>query len=315
MKLRVLFFSIACPLACGHVAAAQAISQGALLNQQSVQSAGNAKSQPVKVIQPGSPRAVASATPETVADASIPPSSFVDSGRSRQPYLSEYAGYVAPGTELVISNPNPAATIYYTIDGWTPTQDSYRYEVPIVIRNDVRVQAFAVEPGLSPSPIVDATYIVKPQQPLIKKSLLIDDGILHRGMVLRLVTGINARSDSAQVGDTMLLKLDENILVGDSIVAAKGSLGKGTITRVERAARGGKPGVLGFKVDSLDVHGVSIPLSANLTLAAPDLEAKAVKLSDPSVVHVSGALPKGDEAAIEPGMPLTAIVGADVPLK
>jgi hypothetical protein len=315
MKLRMLFFSIACLLACGQIAAAQAISQGVLLTQQSTQNTGNAKSQPVKIIQPGNTHVVASASPEAVADASIPPSSFVDSGRSRQPYLSEYAGYVAPGTELVISNPNPAATIYYTIDGWTPTQDSLHYEVPIVIRNDMRVQAFAVEPGLSPSPIVDATYVVKPQQPLIKKSLSIDDGILHRGMVLHLVTGINARSDSAQVGDAMLLKLDENIVVGDSIVAAKGSLGKGTITRVERAARGGKPGLIGFKVESLDLHGVSIPLSANFTLSAPDLAARAVKLSDPSVVHVSGTLPKGDEAEIEPGMPLTAVVDADVPLK
>ncbi len=100
-------------------------------------------------------------------------------------------------------------------------------------------------------------------------------------------------------------------MVGNTIVAAKGSLGKATLTRVERAARGGKPGVISFKVESLDVHGVSVPLNASLTLAAPDVAAQAAKISNPSVVRISGTLPKGDEAVIEPGMPLTAIVSAD----
>ena len=110
------------------------------------------------------------------------------------------------------------------------------------------------------------------------------------------------------------LKLDQNLMVGDTIVAARGSLGKATITRVEHAGRGGKPGVIGFKVETLVVNGVSIPLSANLTLAAPDIAAQAAKISNPSVVRISGTLPKGDEAVIEPGMPLTAIVEEDTEL-
>jgi hypothetical protein len=72
--------------------------------------------------------------------------------------------------------------------------------------------------------------------------------------------------------------------------------------------------VISFKVESLDVHGISVPLNANLTLAAPDVAAQAVKISNPSVVRISGTLPKGDEAVIEPGMPLIAIVSADTPL-
>jgi hypothetical protein len=311
MKLRMLLVTFAGLLAYGQSAPAQAISQSVPLTQKSGQNAGNAKTQPAQIIPPGSTRAVAVATHEPTADASIPQRDFVDPGHSRQPFLSEFAGYVAAGTELVITNPNPAATIYYTTDGWTPTVDSLRYFGPIEIRNDIRVQAFAVEPGMLPSLIVDATYIVKPLQAPIQKSIAIDEGILHRGMALRLVTGMDARSDSSQVGDSMLLRLDENVMVGDKIVAARGSLGKGTITRVERAGRGGKPGVIAFKVESLDIRGISVPMSANLTLAAPDLAAQTVKISNPSAVQISGTLPKGDEAAIEPGMPLTAIVDAD----
>src|SRR6185503_3983206 len=99
------------------------------------------------------------------------------------------------------------------------------------------------------SPIIDATFIVKPQQPPVSKTLLIERAILHRGMALRLVTGANASSDSSQVGDALLVKLDEAIMLGDTILAPRGSLGKAKITRVERAGRDGKPGVIAFKVE------------------------------------------------------------------
>jgi hypothetical protein len=315
MKVWIPLVFIACVLVCGRDAAAQAISQGVLLNQQSVQNAGSAGVQTPRIVQPASTQSGGKDVHPGVYDPTATPSSFETPGRSKQPFLSEYAGYVTPGTQLTLSSPVSSATIYYTIDGWTPTEDSLRYVEPLTIRHDMRVQAFAVEPGMMPSPIVEATYIVKPQQPPISKTLLIDDGILHRGMALRLVTGIDARSDSSQVGDTLLVKLDQNVMVGNAIIAARGSLGKATLTRVERAGRDGKPGVIAFKVESLDVHGISIPLNANLTLAAPDVAAQAAKIANPSVVHISGTLPKGEEAIIEPGMPVTAIVGADTPLR
>jgi hypothetical protein len=314
MRLKVPFIFIAGLLVCSQYALPQAISQGVLLNQQSMQNAGSANVQSPRTVQPSSSHAAGQDVQPATFDPNATPRSFEESGRSRQPFLSEYAGYVTPGVALTISSPDPAAVIYYTIDGWTPTQDSLRYENPITINHDMRVQAFAVEPGMYASPIVDATYILKPQPPPAPKIKKIDDNILHQGTALRLVTGIDARSDSAQVGDTLLLKLDENVMVGDTIVAAKGSLGKATLTRVEHAAPGGKPGVISFKVESLDVHGISVPLNANLTLAAPDVAAQAVKISNPSVVRISGTLPKGDEAVIEPGMPLIAIVSADTPL-
>jgi hypothetical protein len=293
---------------------AQVISEGVLLNQQSTQNAGNANVHPPIIVTGGSQAAGQDSSRPASYDPPVSQQSFEEGGRSKQPFLSEYAGYVAPGTVLSISSPEPAATIYYTVDGWTPTEASLRYAKPITITSDLRVQAFAIEPGMLPSPVVDATYIVKPQQQPAPKTVQIDDAILHRGMALRLVTGIDTRSDSAQVGDTLLLKLDQNIMSGDAIVAAKGSLGKAVITRVERAGRDGKPGLISFKVESLDVHGTSVPLNASLTLAAPDVAAQRAKISNPSAVRVSGTLPKGDESVIEPGMPLTAVVSADTPI-
>jgi hypothetical protein len=314
--MRISLVFIACVLVCGQSAVAQAISQGVLLNQQSMQNAGNANVQtPRVVVQPGNQQSNGADARPAAYDPNATPRSFDVPGRSKQPFLSEYAGYVIPGTQLTVSSPVQSATIYYTIDGWTPTEDSLQYVGPLTIQRDMRVQAFAVEPGMLPSPMVDATYIVKPQQPPISKTLVVGDPILHHGMALRLVTGVNASSDSSQVGDTLLVKLDQNVMLGNTVIAPRGSLGKATVTRVERAGRDGRPGVIAFKVESLDVHGISIPLNAKLTLAAPDIAAQAAKISNPNVVHVSGALPKGEEAIIEPGMPLNAIVGADTPLR
>jgi len=58
-----------------------------------------------------------------------------------------------------------------------------------------------------------------------------------------------------------------------------------------------------------------VPLSATLTLAARDPRAQEQKVGNVSLVHVAGSLPAGDEAEIEPGMTLTASVGADTALR
>ena len=314
MKVSIPVVFIACTLPYGQYAESQAISQGVLLNQQSMENAGKAKVQPPQVIRPANAQAPGPGTSPSTYNAGTAQRTFGEPARSLPPYLSEYPGYVTPGTKLVISSPIPGTVIYYTTDSWTPTEDSLMYVAPIEIDNDTRVQAIALEPGMLPSTIVDATFIVKPRQAPKPKVLLLNDSILHKDTALQLVTGTDERSDAAQVGDTLLLKLDEDIRLGDKILAAKGSLGKATITRVEKAGRGGRPGSISFKVESLDVHGIAVPLQANLTLAAPDIAAQAAKISNPNVVHVTGILPKGDEAEIEPGMPLTAIVVQDTPL-
>ncbi len=315
MKVNISVVFFACALLCSQCAESQAISQGVLLNQQSMENAGKAKVQPPQITRPANAQTPETGTSPSTYNAPTPQRAFGDSARSLPPYLSEYAGYVTPGTKLVISSPIPGTIIYYTTDGWTPTENSLMYVAPIEINNDTRVQAIALDPGMLPSTIVDATFIVKPRQAPKPKVLLLNDNILHKSLALRLTIGSDARSDTAQVGDTLLLKLDEDIRLGDKILAAKGSLGKATITRVEKAGRGGMPGSISFKVESLDVHGITVPLQANLTLAAPDIAAQAAKISNPNVVHVTGILPKGDEAEIEPGMPLTAIVVQDTPLQ
>ena len=55
-------------------------------------------------------------------------------------------------------------------------------------------------------------------------------------------------------------------------------------------------------------------LSGTYTLVAPDIASELNHISDTNFVHVSGSLPPGNEAKIQPGMMLTAAVAMDVPV-
>jgi len=59
-----------------------------------------------------------------------------------------------------LSDTTPGATIYYTLDGSTPTTSSQVYRVPIYISGDTTVKAIAVAPGYENSPVASATYDV-----------------------------------------------------------------------------------------------------------------------------------------------------------
>ena len=139
-------------------------------------------------------------------------------------------------------------------------------------------------------------------------------GILRKGTPLRLVTNADITSDAAQAGDPMPLLLDENVMDGDTIIVPKGTAVEAVFTRVTPAGAGGRAGVLAFQVNALRTVSIAIPLEAKRTLAAPDPAAQAQHVADASLIHVAGALPRGEEAEIIPGLMLTAYVTADTAL-
>ena len=308
MRIGAFVVLCACLFADSRAAAAQAIGEMIQLSPKSPQNNGSVNA-PTMPRQAGQDQTTVE---YSVADPQRP---LPDCGCAREPFFSRNAGTLAPGTQIAIGSSMHDAVIYYTTDGWTPTSASPRYTGPITIKADTRLQAIAEEPQKKlPSPIVEAAYTVDGPQAPKPENVLAAGGILPKGTPLRLVTGADVTSDSAQVGDRLPLLLDENVMAGETIAVPKGTPVEATITRVERAGPNGKPGVLAFQVQSLNAHGISIPLTANLTLSAPDLAAQAQTISNPSLVHVARALPPGDEAEIEPGMTLTAYVGADTPL-
>jgi hypothetical protein len=76
---------------------------------------------------------------------------------SDTPVASPAAGEVPAGTQVTISAED-GATIYYTLDGSTPTVDSPVYSTPIEVSAPVTIKAVAVVPGKDPSTVLSAAY-------------------------------------------------------------------------------------------------------------------------------------------------------------
>lgn len=76
------------------------------------------------------------------------------------PTASPAAGSVTSGTEVSLSTTTVGATIYYTVDGTTPTMESDVFDKPIVVTASVTVKAIAVKEGMNPSSMLTAAYTV-----------------------------------------------------------------------------------------------------------------------------------------------------------
>jgi Chitobiase/beta-hexosaminidase C-terminal domain len=314
MKAIPLLILSAAVSAVGTDGAAQAVTSTVQLTQQSIQNTKSAsEGQSAHVTRQGLPQGTPSAqsNAQTFADGHGP---SVNCHCARQPSFSLNSSDVAPGTVITIASTEPDAVIYYTTDGWTPTNASPRYTEPITINATTRLQAIAIVPQKLPSPVLEADYLVNGVAPTSPADVLIDSGVLAKGTPLRLVTASKVTSETANVGDRIAILLDQNVVAEGKVVAHRGMSVEASIAWVERAGRGGKPGMVIFRVESIPIHGASVPLSGILTLSAPDIGAQTRHISNPGMVQVTGPLPPGNPAEIQPGMTLTAAVAADTPL-
>jgi hypothetical protein len=221
---------------------------------------------------------------------------------------------VAPGTPVILTSSSPNVVIYYTTDGWTPTESSSQYRDPIIINANTQIQAFAEEPGKAPSPIVAASYKVNGPAVPLPLNADISGSTLTKGTTIRMQTGNRITSETANTGDRFYLLLDQNLVVNGNIIAPRGMSVEAMVTSVQHAGDNGKSGVIVFRLMGLPVKGITIPLNGSYTLVAPDIGSQLNHISDTSFIRVSGPLPPGNEAKIEPGMMLTATVAADVSL-
>lgn len=74
------------------------------------------------------------------------------------PVISPNEGSIYEETEVTITCDTPDATIYYTLDGTTPTQESTQYTGPFTINQTTTVKAIAVKDGMGSSFEATATY-------------------------------------------------------------------------------------------------------------------------------------------------------------
>jgi hypothetical protein len=110
----------------------------------------------------------ASATITAIASVSgmlmSPPTAvtFTSTSDAPNPVFQRPAGSYTPSTSVTITDASSAATIYYTIDGTTPTTASPKYTGAIPVTVSETINAIAFAPNLQPSAVVSSTYTITP---------------------------------------------------------------------------------------------------------------------------------------------------------
>jgi N-acetylneuraminic acid mutarotase len=77
-----------------------------------------------------------------------------------EPTFSVPAGTYTSVQMVALSDTTSGATIYYTINGTTPTTSSTMYTAPITVGTSETIEAIAVASGYAPSAVSSASYII-----------------------------------------------------------------------------------------------------------------------------------------------------------
>lgn len=81
------------------------------------------------------------------------------------PAISPASGEVASGTEISISCTTDGATIYYTLDGTTPSaSNGAKYTAPFALTANATVSAIAILDGFNDSEVATATFTIKEEE-------------------------------------------------------------------------------------------------------------------------------------------------------
>ena len=75
------------------------------------------------------------------------------------PVISPNGGIFTNSVIITLADASNSTSIYYTLDGTTPTTNSFLYSGPFVLTNSAGVNAIAIQPGAFNSPIASASFI------------------------------------------------------------------------------------------------------------------------------------------------------------
>ncbi len=76
------------------------------------------------------------------------------------PVISPAGGTYASSLSVTITDTDASAVIYYTLDGTTPTASSKIYSGAIPVTSSTTVNAIAIDPAMTNSPVASSAYII-----------------------------------------------------------------------------------------------------------------------------------------------------------
>jgi hypothetical protein len=132
--------------------------------------------------------------------------------------------------------------------------------------------------------------------------------VLNSGTTIPLETISLISSGSVQPGQTIDLKVRNDIKVGDKIVIAGGALAKAQVTKVSEPKALGKQGIIELQVKSVQaVDGQTINLSSG-SFGKEGQDRLGISIGLGVFVCLLFLLLKGKDAEINPGYQVDAVV-------
>ncbi len=318
--LIVLVLSAASGTACfsqdaGMEAAQQAMQAAQQANQDAMQAAQQANQQMLQASQQAS---------QDMMQAQINAQANQNycCGQTSKPKFTVKPGKYSSTKTVRIEDRTPHAIIFYTTDGWMPTQHSPRYSGPISISSTTMLQAVAVAPGLPPSPIATAMYTINgaPLQPCGAQTPPPPTGPASSERIpVTLSFASELDTDRAEVGDGVPLTLARDVEANGAVLVPKGTPAAATVTQVTRAGLNASPGTISFRLQSLNINGKIVPLHGEDTKQAskvnrtPFYVLMFVPVAGP-FIGASSLLVHGNNAVIKPGTCVNAWMGTNTPI-
>jgi hypothetical protein len=136
--------------------------------------------------------------------------------------------------------------------------------------------------------------------------------VLKEGTEVRLKFSDDLSSKTANEGDPVNLVLDEDIKVGDVVVAKAGAKAVGTITNAKKAGMMGKAGELNMRLEHLKAGDDRIRLRGSKGKEGEGRQGAAIALT--VLFGPLGLIKHGKNVEVKAGTPLTAYVDEDIAL-
>ena len=137
--------------------------------------------------------------------------------------------------------------------------------------------------------------------------------VLKEGTDVKLRFADELSSKTAAEGDPVNLILDEDLRVGDVLVARSGCKATGSVTNAKKAGMMGKAGELNMRLEHLKVGDQRVRLRGSKGKEGEGKVGTAVALT--VLFGPIGLIKHGKNVEVKPGTPLTAYVDQDVPLE